>query len=191
MLTMNISKDDAAKALSEIATTQGRSYTLTGYRIAGPILIVWGVIWILCYAAMGVLHPSQWNYVWIPADLSGIVATLMLSRAGKAQDGAKSGTKTGWRVFGYVVLVGVFCSAIFSMFRPSDPHVYMAFPGLATGMIYAAIGIWRMTRYIWVGAIVIAASLIGFFYFPSILAFWMAVTGGGGLIVTGLLFRRA
>lgn len=188
---MNISKDDAARALSEIAHTQGRSNALTGYRIAGPILILWGVIWMVCYAAMGVLHPPQWTYVWLPADVIGIIATLIMSRSGKAAAGAPTEAKWGWRVVAYIALGTIACSGIFLMFRPSDAHVYMAFPGLVTGLIYAAIGIWRMPRYIWVGAVVIAASLIGFFYFPSILAFWMAVTGGGGLIVSGLLFRRA
>lgn len=185
---MDISRDDAAQALSDIASAQGRSHLLAGYHIAGPILILWGVIWAVAYTGMGVLPATEWGYVWGPADLVGILGTILLSRRPKRQGAAGAGTT--WRVIGGMVLAAVFCAGLFSMIRSNDMNVYMAVPGLITGSIYAALGLGRMTRYLWVGTLVIAASLVGFFEFPSILPFWMAATGGGGLIVGGLLFRR-
>ncbi len=185
---MDISRDDAAQALSDIASTQNRSHALAGYSMAGPILILWGVIWAAAYTAMGVLPVDQWWFVWLPGDVIGIAASIALSsRAGKK--GAGKGLT--WRVIGGMALIAVFCGALFAMVHPSDMNIYMAFPGLLTGTIYAALGLMRMTRYLWVGLVVIAASLVGFFAFPAILPYWMAVTGGGGLIVSGLLFRRA
>jgi hypothetical protein len=183
---MDISPDDAAQALSDIASARGRSQLLAGYHIAGPILILWGVVWAVAYTGMGVLPVDEWGYVWGPADLVGILGTILLSRRPRGP-GAAGAT---WRVIGGMVLAAVFCAGLFSMIRSSDVNVYMAIPGLITGTIYAALGLWRMTRYLWVGALVIAASLVGFFVFPAILPFWMAATGGGGLIVSGLLFRR-
>jgi hypothetical protein len=165
---MTISRDDAAQALSDIASAQGRSHALAGYSAAGPILIVWGVVWLLGYAAMGVVPTAQWGLVWAPADLIGIVATILLSQRANRQAGVKG---TTWRIIGGMVLIAVFCGALFSMVRTSDLHVYLAFPGLLTGTIYATIGLWRMTRYLWVGAAVIAASLLGFFAFPAILPY--------------------
>jgi len=185
---MDISRDDAAQALSDIASARGRSHLLAGYNIAGPILILWGVVWAVAYSGMGLLPVNEWAYVWGPADLVGIVGTILMSRRPKGQGAAGAGDT--WRIMGGMVLAGVFCAGLFSMIQSSNVNVYMAIPGLITGTIYAAIGLWRMTRYLWVGALVIAASLIGFFAFPSILPFWMAATGGGGVIVAGLLFRR-
>ena len=185
---MDISRDDAAQALSDITSTQNRSHALAAYNIAGPILILWGVIWLLGYTAMGLLPPERWGLVWAPADVIGIIATLVFS----SRVGKKGGIKgMSWRVIGGMVLVMVFCSALFAMVHPSDLNIYLAFPGLLTGTIYTALGLWRMTRYLWIGVAVIAASMVGFFAFPAILPYWMAVTGGGGLILAGLLFRRA
>jgi hypothetical protein len=184
---MDISRDDAAQALSDIASARGRSHLLAGYDAAGPILILWGVIWVVVYTGMGILPPQQWAYLWIPGDIIGMVVTLLMIRRPKSPVGAGP----IWRVFGGMTLASIFCVALFAMIRVTDVKVYMAVPGLISGTIYAAMGLWRMMRYLWVGIVVIAASLIGFFAFPSILPFWMAATGGGGLIVAGLLFRRA
>jgi len=185
---MDISRDDAAQALSDIASTQSRSHALAGYHMASPILIIWGVVWLAAYTAMGLLPVTQWWWVWLPGDIIGILATLWLtSRAAK-----KTGTKGhNGRTLGFMVLILVVCAGVFAMVRTQDLNVYMAFPGLLTGAVYAAIGLTRMSRYMWLGAAVIAASLLGFFAFPTILPYWMAVAGGGGLIVGGLLFRRA
>ncbi len=184
---MDISPDDAAKALSDIASTRGRSHALAGYSMAGPILILWGVIWLLGYAAMGVLPAEQWGPMWLAGDVIGLVVTLLLSRRANRRGGLKG---TTWRLMGGVALVALFCGSLFAMVRPTDINVYLAFPGLLTGTIYITLGLWRMTRYLWIGIFVFAASLIGFFAFPAILTYWMAVTGGGGLIVSGLLIRR-
>ena len=186
---MDISRDDAAQALSDIASARGRSHLLAGYHIAGPILILWGVVWAVAYTGMGVLPTNEWAYVWAPADLVGMLGTILLSRRPKKGQGA-AGAGTTWRVIGGMALASVFCIGLFSMIRSNDVNVYLAVPGLITGTIYGALGLWRMTRYLWVGVLVIAASLLGFFEFPSILPFWMAATAGGGLIVAGLLFRR-
>ena len=187
---MDISRDDAARALSDIAQTEGRSYALQGYRISGPILMVWGVIWLVCYVAMGVLPQGQWGLAWIPADIIGIIASIVMGRRAR-KPGRAGDAGTGWRIGGFALLICIFSSAIFAMFRPTDANVYMAFPGVLAGTIYATIGLWRMTRFLWIGAAMIAFSLVGYFFFPEHLAFWMAATGGGGLIIGGLLVGRA
>jgi len=188
---MDISRDDAAQALSDIASAQGRSRTLAAYGIAGPILIVWGVVWLVAYTGMGLSSPNLWVYIWLPADIVGALATIVLSQRGARGGGTKPGIiGMGWRIVAGMVMAAVFCVGLFSMVRSQDLNVYMAVPGLLTGAIYSVLGLGRMTRYLWLGIAVTAASLIGFFAFPAILPYWMAVTGGGGLIVGGLLFRR-
>ena len=188
---MDISRDDAAAALSDIASAQGRSRLLASYNIAGAILIVWGVVWLIAYTEIGLLPSSLWGNVWVPGDVIGILVTIVLSQRAGRRKGSQAQTKgLEWRIVGYMALGVIVCAGLFAMVRPQDVNVYMAFPGLLAGTVYAVIGLSRMTRYLWLGAAVIAASLVGFFEFASILPFWMAATGGGGLIVAGLLFRR-
>jgi hypothetical protein len=184
---MGISRTEAASALTDIESTTGRSRVLKGYQIAGPILMVWGVVWILGYAAMGLLPPEQWSLAWLPLDVAGIVATLLMSRRGKGGAQAKS----GWRIGAGAFAVMAFMSATYLVFKPTSVEPAIVYPGLMTGLVYAGVGIAFAPRFLWIGAGVFAASLIGYVFFQPWLAFWMAAVGGGGLIVGGFWLRRA
>jgi hypothetical protein len=187
---MGISRTEAASALTDIEQTTGRSYELRGYRIAGPIFIAWGVIWVIGYLAMG-LYPQSGSLVWIPLDLVGFVLSALLARRGKAAHPAAADRGTGWRSFALAMAVTAFLGVTFTLFKATSPEVYLVYPGLICGLIYSAIGIWRMTRYVWIGAGMFAASLVGFYVLQPWLAFWMAGVGGVGLILGGLWMRRA
>lgn len=187
---MGISRTEAASALTDIEQTTGRSHELRGYRIAGPIFITWGVIWVIGYLAMG-LAPQNWSWIWIPLDLAGFALSALLARRGKAANPARGERGTSWRSLAFGVAVMAFVSMTFTLFKATSPAVYLVYPGLICGLIYSTIGIWRMTRYVWIGAGMFAASLVGFYLFQPWLAFWMAGVGGVGLILGGLWMRRA
>ena len=184
---MGISRNEAASALSDIESTAGRSRLLKGYHASGPILMVWGVIWALGYSGMGLLPPEQWGLIWLVLDVVGVATTLLLSRGVKG--GAKAGQ--GWKIIAGVLAVLAFYGATFALFQPTSIDAAIAYPGVVTGLIYAGIGIAFTPRYLWIGAAVFAASLVGYFYVQPWLTFWMAAVGGGGLIVAGLWLRRA
>ena len=184
---MGISKTEAASALTDIESTAGRSRLLKGYQIAGPILMVWGVVWAVGYSAMGLLEPERWGLVWLVLDVIGVTATILLARRGKGA--AKAGQ--GWKIMAGVLAVCAFYAATFALFKPTSTDAALAYPGVVTGLIYAGVGIAFAPRYLWIGAAVFASSLVGYFFFQPWLAFWMAAVGGGGLIVAGLWLRRA
>ena len=185
---MGISKSEAASALTDIESTAGRSRLLKGYQIAGPILMVWGVVWAVGYSAMGLLEPERWGLVWLVLDVIGVTATILLARAGKS--GAKAAGQ-GWKIAAGVFAILLFYAATFALFKPTSIDAAIAYPGVVTGLVYAGVGIAFAPRYLWIGAAVFAASLVGFFFFQPWLAFWMALVGGGGLILAGLWLRRA
>lgn len=184
---MGISRNEAASALTDIESTTGRSRLLKGYHASGPILMAWGAIWALGYCGMGLLPPEQWGVIWLVLDVLGVAATILLAR------GAKSGAKAGqgWKIAAGVFAVLIFYGATFAMFRPTSIDAAIAYPGVVTGLIYAGIGIAYAPRYLWIGAGMFAASLLGFYVFQPWLAFWMAAVGGGGLLLGGLWMRRA
>jgi hypothetical protein len=182
---MTISRNEAELALAEIERTATRSETLRGYQFAGPILMLWGLIWVIGYGAMGLLPVQRWGVVWILLDLLGAVLTIAMSRR---QNGGGAG---GWRSVAGSLAVVAFCGAVFAVFRPTSLDAYLAFPGLVAGTVYVVLGLWRMTRFVWIGAAMFAATLVGFFFLSTGLAFWMAATGGGGLVLGGLWLRKA
>lgn len=188
---MNITRDEAAAALADIDGATGQIHVRRVYHVAGPILMLWGVVWLCCYSAMGLLPPEQWGWSWLVGDVIGIVGTILLSsRSARAGEGsARRGM--GWRPFVAGLAIAVFIGATLSIFGVDDPNAYMAFPGVVCGAVYFTIGLLRQARFMAVGAAVFVASLVGFFAFPDILPFWMAGVGGVGLILGGLWLRSA
>ena len=184
---MGISRSEAASALTDIDSTAGRSRLLKSYHVAGPILMLWGVIWAIGYSGMGLLPAEQWNMIWLPLDVLGVVATILLSRRGRSAGRAGA----GWRMGAGILTIMAFVTATYLVFQPTSVEPAIVYPGLMTGLVYAGVGIAFAPRYLWIGATVFAATLIGYFAFQPWLAFWMAAVGGGGLFVGGLWLRGA
>jgi len=191
---MVLTKDEAAAALAEIDTTTRRGGMLKGYRIGGPILMLWSVIWALGYLNMGLLPPTFWSWTWFGLDAIGAIGSVLLAQRlkGQAGVGGKGGRAdvTSLRMLGGMGVVILFVLAVFSVLRPTDPAGYLAFPGLLVGTIYAAVGVFLARRYLLIGAVMFALTLIGFYAFKEYLAFWMA-SASAALFVSGVWLARA
>ncbi|OYX90553.1 MAG: hypothetical protein B7Y78_13765, partial [Caulobacter sp. 35-67-4] len=145
---MGMTPNEAAAALSDIERTTERGHVLRGYRAGGPILMLWGLIWAAGYVAMGFLPQDRWGLMWLVLDLVGIAGTLLLSRGSRAEK-----QPMNWRMIVAFVALLLFFFATFSLFRASAVEPYLAFPGLVTGLVYIGMGLWKMPRYLWIGAI--------------------------------------
>ncbi|WP_425996480.1 hypothetical protein [Caulobacter sp. DWR1-3-2b1] len=186
---MSMTRNEAAAALSDIERTTERGQVLRGYRIAGPILMLWGLIWAAGYVAMGLLAPERWGQLWIVLDVVGVVGSLVLSRsAGSARRG--EAMAMNWRMVVGMLAGLVFFFGTFTLFQASTVEPYLAFPGLVTGLVYIGMGLWRMPRYLWIGATLMIATMVGYVFFQPLLTFWMAAFGGGGLFLAGLWLRK-
>lgn len=183
---MGMTRNEAAAALSDIERTTERGQVLAGYRIAGPILMMWGVIWAVGYVAMGFQPVERWGPVWIALDVLGIVGSVILSRGA----GRGRATAMNWRMMVGVLAVLIFFFGTFSLFQATETAPYLAFPGLVTGLIYVGMGLWKMPRYLWIGVILMIATMVGYAFFKPWLTFWMAGFGGGGLFLAGLWLRK-
>ena len=60
---------------------------------------------------------------------------------------------------------------------------------LMVAQIYAVAGIWFDSYLFWMGLILAALLLIGFFFFLPVFWIWVAVFGGGALILGGFYVR--
>jgi hypothetical protein len=189
---MVLSKTEAAAALADIQETTRRGAALRGYRIGGPIMMLWSVIWMLGYLSMGLLPSHQWGWVWLVLDVIGAVGSIVLARpadrAARAS-GAKAGGQSLKMIGGMAVAV-VFVMSTFYVLKPTDPAAYLAFPGLMVGGIYAAVGVFVARRYLAIGAVMFALTMVGFYAFPEALAFWMA-SASIGMFVSGVWLARA
>lgn len=188
---MAISRDEAYAALSEIDRTTGCSQTLRAYRGAGPIMMLWGAIWVVGYGSMGILPGGDWGWVWLPMDILGLLATMVMVRRlrGGGEGRAASLAALAKGLVATVAIMAVI-TGIFMMAKPTTSAAYMAVPALLVGLTYILIGLTRMTRFIFVGAAVIIATIVGYVWVEQAFALWLAAVGGLGLVLGGLWVWR-
>jgi len=179
---MSLSPEQAAEALREIEATRQRSHELGVYRQGGPILLIWGVIWIVGYGLTAV-SPGYTSIVWLALTVMGAIAGWLISPSG-GNPGQNFRYVTSWVVF--LLLLG----GSWAILTPQTASQRAALAALLVAAGYAFAGIWWWQRYLWLGLALFAVTLFGFFFAPWF-ELWMAAMGGGGLILGGLWLRAA
>lgn len=185
----SVFRREAEAALSDIDSVTRRGMALKSYRHAGPILMLWGVIWGLGYLGMARLAPEYWGWMWGGLDVFGVVCTLLASSRVKAA-GALPGQ--AWRTSMGMAACVAFILAIVAVFPKTELLPYIALPGLFVGFLYTVMGVVMAAwRYALIGAVVFLATLFGYYAWPQYLGEWLALVGGGGLFLSGLWLRSA
>ncbi len=184
---MALTPQEAAQSLEEAHRSARRSAQAFGYRMAAPHLILWGVVWMIGYTASD-LWPQYSTWAWaVLIVLALIIGPLIARRFAPAnmQKGAAN-----LRFLALIPVTGVFIAAMFAVMRP-DPMQQAAFFPILIATVYASLGIWMGIRYVVAGTVLMALTLGGFFYLHDHFALWMAVCGGGALVLAGIWFLRA
>ncbi|HET7585180.1 MAG TPA: hypothetical protein VFK13_09735 [Gemmatimonadaceae bacterium] len=181
---MSLSSNEAAATLRDIESTQRRSANAFGYRMAAPHLILWGIIWALGYGVTAVHR--EWSILWIALTIMGVVASTWI------------GVRTSHTARGHVdprplatvAAVALLIASLFAILHPLTGAQISAFFPIVVGFAYALIGIWTGgARTLITGVVIVALTLVGFFALPSIFTIWMAIVGGGALVLGGVWLR--
>jgi hypothetical protein len=178
---MAVTPQDAAAALREIEETQARSTTLRGYQHAAPHFLIWGVVWIVGYGLSDVFRGHA-NAIWGVLVPIGLVAGLFVKR-----DASRA---VSWRYAATAVATLLFFAATFFVMWPVSGRQISAFIPLVVALLYVLGGIWGGRRYVVAGIAVAALTLVGFVWLSTHFLLWMAIVGGGALILAGLWLRR-
>jgi len=183
---MSLSSKEAAETLSDVEQAARRSARAFGYRKSSPYLILWGVIWAAGYAGTD-LQPHYANLIWLVLVTIGGGVSAYLSRCERAAATARY--EGGWRALGLIALFSAFMAATYAIMWPVHSLQFAAFPALLVGAIYCGVGLWLGLRFVITGALVMALTLVGFFFLPDYFLLWMACVGGGGLILAAFWLR--
>lgn len=192
---MNLSKDDAARALDEIGRADQRMARVSRYGHAAPFFILWGVIWLAANTVVD-LAPAQGALAWAIGNGAGLVGTCLLAarqaRARKAairrrgEDEKALGLRWGLT---FATLVAFFM-ALFVIVGPLGAREVNALISLIWAFIYMAVGVWTGWRIFVTGVVTAAAILFGFLFVHEHYYLWMGVFAGGSLILGGLWLRK-
>ena len=182
---MAISRNDALAALHDVERAEARSLDARIYRTSGIQLIVWGVIWVIGYGLEG-LKPHWAGLAWPVLVLVGVVANFAVSRRS-----GRKGAAVGWRWAVTGLSVMLFFGGTYTVFAAASPAAGSAFPALVLAFAYAVLGGWRFTRFLLIAAALFVLTMVGFFYLRPVIDFWLAIVGGGALVLGGAWLMRA
>jgi len=188
---MSISSEQAAQALREVEQTQELSSKLYGYQIAAPYLILWGVIWLVGFSVND-FFPNYINTVWIPLDIIGAAGSIYFGtkRARVSHAASQRKINQGWRWLGSFVVIMAFFVAVQLIMQPTAERQVVSLMALIVSMFYVLRGLWGSARMGWAGVVLAALTVFGFYEVQTHFDLWMAVVGGGAMILAGFWMRR-
>jgi hypothetical protein len=182
---MALTSKEAAETLFEIERTTRRSTAVFRYRESSPHFFIWAAAWAVGYVGTYV-SPQHAGWIWLAVIGLGMTGSLLV--------GVRSDPKflvsrsNGWRVMGVFAFIQGFITSVMLVMHGQGWEVGVLIP-LLIGAMYAAIGLWAGLRYVIAGAAVMVLTLVGFFFVPQYLCLWMAVVGGGVLLLSGIWMR--
>src|SRR5262249_30994568 len=179
---MAVSPEGAEQALQSIAGNEGASAERRRYPGAPPHRILWGLLWAVGYG-LTELMPARGNAIWTVIVIVGIAAgTLMTFR--------QADRSAAWRLLAVTATLIAFCAAVLTIMAPVGGRQAAAFIPLVIAASYVIAGIWFGLRYVAAGIAVALLTLGGFFLLPGYFYGWMAMVGGGALLLVGFWLTR-
>jgi hypothetical protein len=179
-----VSSSDAELALREIAKAERHSAITYGYRTASPHLVVWGVIWMVGYG-LAYLRPA-WPLVWPALTIFGFANSIWLGWKER-----RRAQPFDWRYRATLLAVVLFTVAIFAILSPKTSAQFSAFVPMLVALFYCLVGIWtRGMRLLVTGIALAVLTVSGYLWMRAVFPVWMAVVGGGALILGGIWLRK-
>jgi len=193
-----ITPEEARTSLAEIdqATRRFRHEIAAG--ISAPLLVMWGAIWAISFSSEQ-YFPNRSQMIWTVLIVIGSVVSVL---GGFFFSPIKKGRFSPlWSRIGLAWLVLFAYAALWiRLLGPWElahrgPGALLerkisAFISTICMFAYVLMGLWLDRFLLYVGAAVTILILVGYYYVPDHFYVWMAVTGGGSLIFSGLFIRR-
>jgi hypothetical protein len=178
--------EEALAAIEKIAQKTRRSIAGGGAYIS---LIITGLVWLVGFTATQFLTSPVVVWIWVvSAVLGSVAATLMGIQAGRRVR-SPSASVTGKRIAIFWLLLILFSIAGIAVAQPADGKQLTMLIILFAMIGQMSMGLLLSFSVTWWTVPVVVLTLSGYFFFPEIYYLWMALLGGGTMIVLGLYIR--
>lgn len=188
---MDIDDKKAKDALQDVEAVAKNIRGRLAHGIAGPILALWGAIWIVCFALV-YFAPKISGWGWIIGDAMGIAGSIYISLCHRNATAVRSETskRLGWRLFWFWLFLFVYAAIWLAVLRPWNAQQFGVFLVTVVMFAYVVMGLWlEMPFLMWLGLAVTALAAAGYmlsFVAGGYLDLWLGVTCGSALLVAGL-----
>ena len=187
---MNISPTEAEEALAAIQTMVQKTRREISKSGAYAFLIVWGAVWLLGFLSSHFLSNEIAGYIWMGLDILGGVLSAVIGARMKRRVRSPSTATSGKQIAWFYLLLFLYCVAAIGVAWPVDSRQIAMLIILFVMVGWIAMGLLLSFSSIWWGLVITGLALIGYFFLPDIFYLWMAILGGGGMIVLGLNIRN-
>jgi hypothetical protein len=183
---MNVSRDEAQKALSTIDEVMSQTRRDLGRGVFPYYMILWGAAWFLGYLLSYLLPVEYLSWIWPAVTLPALLMSFLLSlrRGEPVQSPMRRRISRVWlAIFGYGGLV-------LWIAEPTSGEQFSTLIVISIMLAYVVVGLMMQSAAFWVGLIITAMSLIGYYLLQPYYSLWIAFLGGGTLMVSGVYILR-
>jgi hypothetical protein len=195
-----ITQEEALASLQEIDRVIARIRKAIASAGCAPMLILWGFIWIIGFGTMQ-FFPEVTGRLWAVLDTTGIVISILFGI--RAHRSRIHGLEQGRIALSWLVLLAYGALWVYLLwpwemshrsgwraFEPLMMRKQTAFWPTLCMFGYVAMGLWLDRFLLWLGVLVTVATLVGYCLVPDHFYLWIAATGGGSLVATGIFIRK-
>jgi hypothetical protein len=188
---MEVTGREAQEALKDVESVAKTVQGKLAYGIAGPILVLWGVVWMVCFALTHFM-PQVAGWGWIVGDGVGIAGSLYLGRRGSRAQAVRSDSsrRLWWRLFWFWFLLFIYADIWLAVLWPWSGQQLGMFLVTLVMFAYVVMGLWLEMRFmLWLGLAVTAmagAVYVLSFAVPGYLNLWLGLAGGSALLAGGV-----
>ncbi len=155
-------------------------------------LTLWSGLWLVGMNGSYFL-PRLQGELWSGIEMLGIGGSILIGLIYQR----RTGMRAPWSVILQFIVFNLAIFFVFGALSQLGPHALqgrnpamMVIP-LLIALIYAYLGLYRRApRLLWTGLVMALLTVIGFYTLADHFNLWMAILGGGGLILAGFWFRR-
>lgn len=197
---MEVSKDEAKRALQEISHARDLTRKSIAAGSSSAILILWGVIWALCYG-VGQFAPGWSGKIWlIGAPIGGVASWLIGMRTQSVVKGP-SDLKIGMAWIVTFLFALIWASLLLPIGVPQGVDVSEsslvlmnrkvgAYAATVPMYLYIIGGLWLGQFFVRLGTLVTFLVLMAYWFSGAWFHLSMAIAGGGALIASGVFVKR-
>ncbi|MGB8227336.1 MAG: hypothetical protein WCE45_10825 [Sedimentisphaerales bacterium] len=182
------SAQDSLAAIEQIMAQTRKAIVSTR---SNPLLILWGILWVVSFTAAQ-FYLAYAHYIFWSMGAVGGVGTFIIFRISHTQPPIRSELRfrIGRRILWSWILLYAYVFIWLAILAPFNGMQINAVCSTAAMFAYIMIGLWVGSYFmVWLGLAVTATTLTGFYFIPHYYCLWMAVTGGGAILCTGLYIR--
>ena len=188
---MNVSQENARESLSKAYEVMLQTHKAVASIYASPLLILWGLLWVVAFTASHFYHDYAFHIFMVMGLVGGLgTAVVRWIFHSKAHVRDASSQKASWRIVAFWILLFVYVVVWLLLLAPFNGIQCNAVISTAAMFAYVVMGLWYNSRFMIVlGLAVTIGTLVGFYLLTPYYCLWMAVTGGGAILATGLYIR--